>query len=121
MNISSNPGDAQVFIDRILQKERTPILVSGLIEGKHELLIRKKGQADEYRDVEIKEGETVQISVSFQKSHSIKVRPNVQDYAVSVNGRELGKVKSLPRETNNQYYKGFCRIQHNSQCSYHHR
>ena len=95
VNISSNPGDAQVFIDRILQKERTPILVSGLIEGKHELLIRKKGQADEYRDVEIKEGETVQISVSFQKSHSIKVRPNVQDYAVSVNGRELGKVKSL--------------------------
>lgn len=95
VNISSNPGDAQVFVDRILQKERTPILVSGLLEGKHELLIRKKGQADEYRDVEIKEGETVQISVNFQKSHSIKVRPNVQDYAVSVNGRELGKVKSL--------------------------
>ena len=95
VNISSNPGDAQVFVDRILQKERTPILVSGLLEGKHEVLIRKKGQADEYRDVEIKEGETVQISVSFQKSHSIKVRPNVQDYAVSVNGRELGKVKSL--------------------------
>ena len=95
LNVSSSPSAAQVYIDGELQKSSTPVLITGLLEGKHEVLVRKKGKADEYREVEIKENQGEQISVQMKDAYSVKVHTNATEYSVKVNGRDLGQVKTI--------------------------
>lgn len=63
--VSSTPEGAQVELDGAPLQNRTPLRVSQLTAGSHQMTVRLSGYTDEERMVEIRAGETANLALTL--------------------------------------------------------
>ncbi|MBQ1224372.1 MAG: PEGA domain-containing protein [Alistipes sp.] len=92
LNITSSPAKASIYIDGRAVGE-TPYMVDILV-GKHRVSIRKKGYADKWQEVVVKEGATENLHASLTPSleSSEKTKPAFQSPTTAASTRAV-KVK----------------------------
>ena len=70
LDISSSPADATVFLDG----ERvgtTPMIMDGVVVGKHKVMLSKSGYLDMVSEVTLTEGNTCQVEMTLTKGQAM--------------------------------------------------
>jgi D-lyxose ketol-isomerase len=91
VNIKSKPSDAMVFVDG---KEIgiTPIFVSELTPGTHNIDVRMDGYDDWKKSVDIISGKEINLTPTLQmKVGSVSIESNPSDAMILLNAKEVGR------------------------------
>ena len=99
LKISSNPADADIYIDG-KHYGKTPNYISDILIGKHELKLTKQGCAEIKKTIVIKEGETLSISEKLQTGKEISISTDQSGDKIYVDGNYVG---ISPLTTNLEY------------------
>ncbi len=74
LDVSSNPDFAEIWLDGKKVGE-TPMLLSKVLIGQHDVVFKKKGYMDCRKTITLTEGETQAVAVEFTQKEEVKVAP----------------------------------------------
>lgn len=98
LNISSNPFDADIFIDG-KHFGKTPRLIPQVLIGQHSLKLSKEGYADVNEKIIIEEGKISDYAFDLKKVCSVTINSEPSNAKIEINGNSFGytpsKINSL--------------------------
>ena len=98
LNISSNPFDAEIYIDG-KQYGKTPRLISNVLIGKHSLELKKEGYKTLKENILIEEGKKADYAFDLKKEASIMISSEPSNAKIEIGGVDFGytpaKINSL--------------------------
>lgn len=95
LNVTSMPGDADIFIDN--QKVgTTPMIMSKILIGSHELKVTKDGCAPKTKKITIEEGRMLNIDFQLETGRLVNVKTDRSGDKVYIDGEYVG---STPYQT----------------------
>lgn len=98
LNISSNPFDADIFIDG-KHFGKTPRLIPQVLIGQHSLKLSKEGYADVNEKIIIEEGKISDYAFDLKKVCSVTINSDPSNAKIEINGNSFGytptKINSL--------------------------
>ncbi len=89
MKVSSQPFDADVFLDGV-KLGKSPLTARDVLIGPYRLEIRKEGYASFYGDIEIKEGESLSIDERLAEGQEVTIASNPKGAELTINGTASG-------------------------------
>ena len=89
LNVETNPDYAELFIDGKKMGE-TPIIISELLIGKHEVKLTKANYADYTETITIAQGETKTVKAALNNSTTVRFSCNADNAMLYVDGKALG-------------------------------
>lgn len=90
INLTSNPLMSNVYIDGV-PSGQTPLILSDVLIGKHELIIKHGGYSDYVSDVFVEEGKVSDINAVLTTTLSVTIKCNNPDADFYIDGRLDGK------------------------------
>jgi hypothetical protein len=70
ISVKSEPSSAQVALDGVLQKGRTPTQIENVAAGKHVLTLTLDGYSDWKREISVESGKTADVDAKLAKAMS---------------------------------------------------
>lgn len=89
LKIQSTPLDAEIFLNG-KNYGNTPQIVRELLIGNYELELRKVGFGAMKRQVEVREGETIELNETLSSNGSISITSNIEGAEVFIDGTYKG-------------------------------
>jgi hypothetical protein len=94
--VDADVQDAEVYVDGTKQKDKTPTLISDVVEGAHVVEVRKDPSMPWKQTVTVKAGQTVKVHAELQATiggpgGSIRVLCNTPGAEVFLDGTLMGK------------------------------
>ena len=89
LKIQSTPLDAEIYLDG-KSYGNTPQIVRELLIGTYELELRKAGFGAMKRQVEVREGETVELNETLSSNGSLSITSNIEATEVFIDGAYKG-------------------------------
>lgn len=90
LELRSTPTNADVYIDGNLLGQ-TPLIISDIIIGKHQLLIQKEGCSSQFEYIIIKENELLCINETLQIGKDVLIKTDKFGDKIYVDGDYIGR------------------------------
>lgn len=89
ISVNSQPNNSEVYIDNQLVG-RTPLKLSDVSAGQHQLKIQKSGYAPYEERIDVKSGDNKSYSGKLKKIFTLKIDSDPSDAEIYVNNKKIG-------------------------------